>query len=72
MKKRMVIILSVLVLLICLGVGGYLIYDNNRVISTIVLDINPSIKISLNKDEKVLKVLSLNEDAKKIVTDDLK
>lgn len=49
-----------------------MIYDNNKIVSTIILDINPSVKITLNKKEKVLDVIPLNDDAKKIISDDLK
>ncbi len=40
--------------------------------TTITLDINPSIEIKLNKEERIIKVNALNEDAKKIVDDSLK
>ena len=40
--------------------------------STIYLEINPSIEIIIDKDEKVISVNALNEDAKKIVNDDYK
>lgn len=70
MKKK--IIVSILLLLfIALIVIGFIIWDN-RTISTITLDINPSIEINLNKKEKVKSVIALNEDANKIVNDDLK
>ena len=70
MKKIIIIVTASL--LIIFGVLGYLIYDNNKVVSTILLDINPSVKINLNKKEKVINVVALNDDAKKIVSDNLK
>ena len=55
-------------LLICSGVT----YDNMfREHSVIGIDVNPSIELSLNKNEKVLSAKALNEDAK-IVLDGLK
>ena len=36
------------------------------------MDINPSIKVNVNKENKVIDVIALNEDAKKIISDDLK
>ena len=70
-KKIIIIILTVFVLSI-LGISGFLIYDNKRIVSTLILDINPSIKITLNKKDKVLSAVPLNDDAKKIVSNDLK
>ena len=43
-----------------------------KVASTITMDINPSIKVEVNKDSKVIIVIDLNEDAKSINSDDLK
>lgn len=42
---------------------------NDVVAATISLDVNPSIEIKINKQEKVLDVFALNDDAKKIVGD---
>ena len=50
MKKKVVILLfSILILVIIIGI----MYWNNRVVSTINLDINPSIQIQLKKNNKV-------------------
>ena len=62
MKKS--IIIAVIILLV--GVIGFVFY-NNRVVSTITLDINPSIEINLTKNNKVKSVNALNDDAKDIV-----
>lgn len=86
MKKKIVIIIGVVVVLLLGSVGVYLIINNNRnnnnivetpkekeeVVSTVILDINPSIKIELNKDNEVIKVTALNEDAKDLVNDSYK
>ena len=70
MKKKIIIsIIGCLVLVI--GIIGF-IFWNNRTISTITLDINPSIEINLTRNEKVKSVVALNEDAKEIVNGNLK
>lgn len=52
------------------GVAGYV---NNRVESVIGIDVNPSIELSVNRKEKVLKAEPLNDDAEVILDDmDLK
>ena len=47
-------------------------FYNNRIVSTITIDINPSIKINLDKNNEVISVKAVNDDAKDIVSDDLK
>lgn len=42
---------------------------NEIVAATISLDVNPSIDIKINREEKVIDVLALNKDAQKIVGD---
>ena len=42
------------------------------VTSSVILDINPSIKLELNKSSQVVNVVALNEDANQVVSDDLK
>jgi len=52
------------------GLFGFNSYKSaNEVMSSIMLDVNPSIEIDINKDEKVLEVQALNDDAKVIVGD---
>lgn len=48
-----------------LGVHAY--RDNYTVASTVSLDVNPSIEIKVNKNEKVLEVVPLNEDGKIVI-----
>ena len=80
-KKQMIIMFIAMILLIGFLIGGFLIVRNkgnnknndikeefdNKVVSTITLDINPSIKIELNKDKKVVNIVSLNDDGKEII-----
>ncbi|MBE6638763.1 MAG: hypothetical protein E7616_04820 [Ruminococcaceae bacterium] len=43
--------------------------DQGKVAATIMLDVNPSLKIRVDENEKVLEVVPLNEDAKTVVGD---
>ena len=66
MKKKITIITIICIFII--GIISYIIWDN-RTVSTITLDINPSIEINLNRKEKVKSIIALNDDAKDIITD---
>ena len=70
MKKKVMIPVIIVVVLL-LGVIGYLIYSNNKVVSTITMDINPSIEIRLKKGNIVKSVVPLNDDARRIVGNEL-
>jgi len=71
MKKKIIIsIIGCLILII--GIIGFIILNNNRIVSTFTLDINPSIEINLDKNDKVKSVVALNEDGKGIISKDLK
>ena len=80
--KKVFICLITLIILALLVTGGYLIYKKlnkkedkpnvPKVVSIIYMDINPSIEIHLDKDNNVIEVKAVNEDAKEIITDDLK
>lgn len=75
MKKKTIIISVVSIILIGLLTTIILCMNrketkeefDSKVVSTITLDINPSIKIQLNKNKLVVNVISLNDDAKNIV-----
>ena len=62
-KKNIIIIVTCLILI---GIIGFIMW-NNRTVSTITLDINPSIKINLNKNDKVNRVIALNGDGKEVI-----
>ena len=42
---------------------------DNKVFATVSIDVNPSLEIKINKEEKVLDVIPLNDDAKKVIGD---
>ncbi len=52
-------------LLVFFGINTYQI--NFRTFATVYLDVNPSIEVSINRNEKVLNVYALNEDAERII-----
>lgn len=56
----------ILCLVLVIGFLGFIVW-NNRTVSTITLDINPSVEINLKRNEKVKNVIALNEDAKEII-----
>jgi len=72
MKDKVIIFLG-LFLLVLLSVGGYFGYDyykKNLVEKSILtIDVNPSVKISTNYYNKVIKVEAVNDDGAKILTD---
>lgn len=70
MNKKIIISVSIS-LVVIIGIILTIVLLNNRVYSTIILDINPSIKINLTKDNKVMSIIPLNEDAKSIINNDL-
>lgn len=49
--------------------GGVSAYQNSRVESFIGIDVNPSIELSVNRKDKVLKAEALNEDGTEILED---
>ena len=57
---------AVLVLAVGIG-GGYHIYAERRVDSLVELDVNPSLEMKLNRDDKVLEARALNDDAQQIL-----
>ena len=76
MKKK--IIYFVLMILVLDVLCFYLLYQKNKankentkiddkVVSIVTIDVNPSIELSLNKDNIVVSIKSLNEDGKKII-----
>ena len=79
MKKKILIILGIVLVSILLIVGiifGIVksnkkekVKEDNAIVTTITMDINPSIEINLNKEDKVVSVKALNEDSKKILSD---
>ena len=61
-KKIIIVVISILILVII----GYILW-NNWIVSKVALEINPSIEIGLNRKNRVVRVVPLNNDAKKVV-----
>ena len=61
MKKK-IIIPVIVCLIIIIGITGFIIW-NNRTVSTITMDINPSIEINLNRNDRVNSIVALNNEA---------
>lgn len=80
MKKKLIIIIPIiLVIFIGITIGVLLRKQplksptlDETITSTIIIDINPSIKLELNKDDIVIKMTALNEDAKEFIDNDSK
>ena len=73
MKKKIIISLLAFILVIGLGIGGYLYLnrDNTKEFTYIILKINPELMLSLDKDNKVIEVKALNDEAKIFVNRNL-
>lgn len=55
-------------IILAIGLFSVTFYDNNLAVDSIVdLDVNPSIELATNKQEKVIKVTAVNEDANAIL-----
>lgn len=55
------------VLVVAAGSGGYELYRGSLIDSIVGLDVNPSVELSVNRKEKVLKAEALNEDAQAVL-----
>ena len=77
--KTLIIITSILgIVLIILGIIYTCAYNKkiknskDEIVSVVTIDINPSIKVSLNKNDEIVNVEALNEDAKTFVKEEYK
>lgn len=55
---------------IIVGIAGLFTYQKmelSKIASTVLLDVNPSIELNVNKNDKIISVNPLNEDAKIII-----
>ena len=85
MRKKVIIISLIVVAVIGLGLGGFFlvkhfskgnesseVIDKKEVVSSIFLDINPSLRLDLDKDKKVIDIIAINDDAKDVIYEDYK
>lgn len=69
-RQQLVPVMAVLVLVLVLA-GGF--YNNNYMAySAVTVDINPSVELLLNKQDKVVRLIPLNSDAETLNFDGLK
>ena len=68
-KRRWTTLVAACLALMLLGGGGLFYQQANAVASVVSLDVNPSIELRVNRDEKVLSCTPLNEDAQEILED---
>ena len=68
-KKRLVASAAALALVIGLGAGAGVYLRNQAVAATVSLDVNPSVELSVNRNDRVLEVSANNEDGKLIIGD---
>lgn len=61
----------ILVLVSVIQLDKLHLFDNNTITAVYALDINPSFEISVNKNDKVISITAINEDALNIEVEDL-
>lgn len=67
-KKWMSLAVAACLALVVVGGGaGYYYQSNNAVTSVVSLDVNPSVELKVNKNEKVISATPQNEDGKVIL-----
>ncbi len=66
--------LAAMALIIAAGIFGFNYYEMNyKAVSTIAFDVNPSIELKVNSQDRILEVIPLNDDAITVIGDmDLK
>ena len=70
MKKKVLIPIIIVVCVLVVGVIGFILWKGQET-STITLEINPSIQLTVKKNGLVKKVEGLNDDGKEVVSKDL-
>ena len=68
-KRSWTSLIAACLAVMLLGGGGLFYQRANAVASVVSLDVNPSIELKVNRSEKVLACVPLNEDAKAILAD---
>lgn len=56
-------------LIVCFSVFGGVLFNNQVAASVITIDVNPSVEITVNRNDKVLDVTPINEDAGTIIAE---
>lgn len=71
MKKKIIIPICIVVVLLVVGITIFLI-TKNKSATIITIEINPSIEIHLDKEDNIIKLVALNDDAKDLIDNNLK
>lgn len=71
MYRRIRTVATVAAACLCVAIlgGGVAKFHNSRVESVIGIDVNPSIELSVNRNDRILKAKPLNDDAVEILDD---
>ena len=64
---KLAAVAALLALIIGIGFGAGAYKVNHTVVSTVSLDVNPSIELRVNRHERVLEARALNEDARAVL-----
>ncbi len=67
--KKWMALAAAFALVLTGALTAFTLIGKNRVAATVALDVNPSIEIEINNDERVLEVKALNNDAVKVIGD---
>ena len=68
-KKLILIVIIILLIVGISSIGIWFYLKANKVVTIVALDINPSMKISLNYKNKVIKIEGVNGDGKELLKD---
>ena len=67
--RKMVSVAAAVAIILTSGLAGFAIANFEKVDSIISFDVNPSIEIKINRNEKILEAKGLNEDGKLVLGD---
>jgi|BioPla2DNA2_1021312.scaffolds.fasta_scaffold14426_3 uncharacterized membrane protein YkoI len=59
--------IAAVLVLVAVGISGYFVYGAQAVDSVISFEVNPNLEIKINKNEKVLDVIPLNDEARDVI-----
>ena len=69
MKKKLLLVIPILVFVI--GLVGFLLLNREKDVTTITMDINPSLKMNVTNKGNVSSIVSLNKDADALYTQEV-
>ncbi len=66
--RKIISIAAAIVIVITAGAVGFIAANTKTVDSVISFDVNPSIELDINKNERILKAVALNEEAEVVLS----